>query len=221
MDRIAKICSLLSETETFADVGCDHGYMAEYMLKNCLCRTAYITDISEKCLKKAETLLDGYIRAGKCIPVVCDGLAGVPKDCGFVLIAGMGGEEIVRILSESFLPKKFLFQPMKNSEKLRRYLAARGAMLERDFTFSDGTAFYDVILGQSEGGGTYTEEEFFFGRENLRSPSADFIEKWESEAAKLRSYLERDNMAAPHREDLTSRLTRIETLLDKIRLSVF
>ncbi len=221
MDRIAKICSLLTETETFADVGCDHGYMAEYMLKNCLCRTAYITDISEKCLKKAENLLGGYIRAGKCVPVVCDGLAGVPKDCGLVLIAGMGGEEIVRILSESFLPQKFLFQPMKNSEKLRRYLVARGAKIEHDFTFSDGTAFYDVISGRSEGGGAYTEAEFFFGRENLCSPSVDFVEKWEREAAKLRSYLERDSMTEAHRQDLTSRLTRIETLLDKIRLIAF
>mgnify|MGYP003307993812 CR=1 FL=1 len=35
--RIDTLCSLLDKVETFADVGCDHGYCSEYMLKNGLC----------------------------------------------------------------------------------------------------------------------------------------------------------------------------------------
>ena len=32
--RIRTLCSLLEKTDVFADVGCDHGYCTEYMLKN-------------------------------------------------------------------------------------------------------------------------------------------------------------------------------------------
>ncbi len=175
MNRIERLCSLLTEAETFADVGCDHGYMAEYMLGHDLCKRAYVTDISPKSLQKAEHLLEKYIEAGRCVPVVCDGLKGVPADCDFVLIAGMGGEEIVRILSDGFLPKRFLFQPMKNTEKLRRYLIACGVQIGKDFTFSDGKKDYDVLLGTHGGSESYTEREFRYGRDNLKGLSPDFL----------------------------------------------
>ena len=32
--RIETLCSLLTAAEIFADVGCDHGYCTEYMLKS-------------------------------------------------------------------------------------------------------------------------------------------------------------------------------------------
>ena len=32
--RIETLCSLLGKAKTFADVGCDHGFCSEYMLKN-------------------------------------------------------------------------------------------------------------------------------------------------------------------------------------------
>ena len=32
--RIKTLCSLLEDTDVFADVGCDHGYCTEYMLAN-------------------------------------------------------------------------------------------------------------------------------------------------------------------------------------------
>ena len=48
MDRIKKLCTYLQPCNIFADVACDHGYCAEYMLKNGLCERAVISDISEK-----------------------------------------------------------------------------------------------------------------------------------------------------------------------------
>ena len=74
MDRIQIICSYLKPCYTFADVACDHGYCAEYMLKNDLCRKAVISDVSAKSLEKAEKLLSGYIENGRCRSVCCDGL---------------------------------------------------------------------------------------------------------------------------------------------------
>ena len=53
--RIDTLCSLLEKTNVFADVGCDHGYCSEYMLKNELCNKAILSDISKGSLQKAET----------------------------------------------------------------------------------------------------------------------------------------------------------------------
>ena len=39
-ERIKILCAHLRPAETFADVGCDHGYMSEYMLKKRAVREA-------------------------------------------------------------------------------------------------------------------------------------------------------------------------------------
>ena len=57
MDRISILCSFLDKCTSFADVACDHAYCAEYMLKNNLCESAFVSDISEKSLSKARKLL--------------------------------------------------------------------------------------------------------------------------------------------------------------------
>ena len=76
--RIETLCSLLTAAEIFADVGCDHGYCTEYMLKSGLCKKAVFSDISRGSLKKAETLLAPYIAEGRARAVLGDGLCGVP-----------------------------------------------------------------------------------------------------------------------------------------------
>ena len=133
--RLKEICAHIPKCAVLADVGCDHGYCAQYALESGLAQKVYITDISEKCLEKAISLLQKEIDEGRCIPLVGDGLSVLPEPAA-VLIAGMGGEEIIKILTGQ-LPPIFLLQPMKNSEKLRRFLLERGANITLDYTFED------------------------------------------------------------------------------------
>ncbi len=221
-ERIAHICAAARRAQVFADIGCDHGYMTEYMLKNGLCERAYISDISAKSLKKAEKLLAREIAAGRCIPVVADGLDGLPEPCDFVLIAGLGGEEIIKILERAYLPQHFLFQPMKSSEKLRRYLVERGAKIELDYTFSEGKErrkYYDLILGDAEGGDIYTEREFRFGRNNLNGTPYPFLfqakEELEKTNARLCLALQENS-----REALLKRKTELEEVIGEVERSL-
>lgn len=183
------LCSYLDDCETLADVGCDHGYCTLNAFKSGKCKCAVIADVSAKCLAKAETLLSGYISAGKCKSVCCDGLKDIPRDIGQVLIAGMGGEEIIKILSEGFIPEKFVLQPMKNAEKLRAYLIKNGCKITRDDIFSDGKFFYFVIKGGRSDDFTenYSELQLRFGRDSLNNP---LIKSYaEAELTKRKSHL--------------------------------
>ena len=191
--RIDMLCSLLTKAKTFADVGCDHGYCSEYMLKNDLCERAILSDISKGSLQKAETLLADYIEEGRAVSVLGNGFYGVPADTEEVLIAGMGGCEIVDILSDcqyGFMPIRFVFQPMHDGEKLRRYILENGGEIERDFTFEDGK-FYDVICGKrAEHGGQvcdYSDDECEFGRENLRDMPLAFVRKIQKQIKNTRT----------------------------------
>lgn len=186
MPRIDEICSHIDRCETFADVGCDHGFCTQYALNNGLCQKAYITDISVKSLEKAVTLLKDFISKGRCVPVCCDGLASVPKDTDQVLIAGMGGNEIIKILKEGFIPRKFILQPMKNASLVREFLIERGCKITYDGIFKD-QKFYFLIKGESEGTTeAYTPCQLQFGKDSLNNPV--FYEYAENEIKKKLEY---------------------------------
>lgn len=212
-ERLREICSRLHAVETFADVGCDHGYCTRYMLENGLCERAYISDISAASLKKAEDLLRNYINAGKCVSVCADGLEGIGKPCDLVLIAGLGGEEIVRILQKE-IPAAFVLQPMKNTEKVRAFLSERGCSVQADYTFEDGK-FYDLIVGKKDGGAEYSDWEIRFGRDNLRAPSQAFLNKIKQETGRLKTRLLAP-MKRESREELRRRLYDLEVICDAI-----
>ena len=213
MDRLSLICAHIPACRVFADIGCDHGYCTAYVLEKGLCERAYVSDISAACLKKAETLLAAEIAAGRCVPVCADGLDGV-KDADCVLIAGMGGEEIVRILLRAPLPERFILQPMHNVEKVRRHLLARGAHIEEDFTFEDGK-FYDLIVGSAAGGDVYSDFEYRYGRDNLKAPSAAFLRKVRKDADVLREALAA-GVRGEQREALREKLHELEAISDAI-----
>ncbi|MBQ2717588.1 MAG: SAM-dependent methyltransferase [Clostridia bacterium] len=167
--RLEKIFSYLTSCEYLADVGCDHGYIAKLALDSGIAKKVCISDISEKSLNKAINLLSDY-GDEKVFSVVSDGLELVPNTVDQVLIAGMGGEEIVKILSSShFLPKKLVLSPMKNGEKVRKLLIELGYEIVHDTIFSDGDKFYFLITADFGGKSVYTDMELEFGKESLKS----------------------------------------------------
>lgn len=218
--RLQTLCALLERAETFADVGCDHGYCSSYMLENGLCERVIFSDISKGSLQKAETLLAKYVASGRATPVLGDGFFGVPKETEEVLIAGMGGSEIVSILSDKtygFLPKRFVFQPMHDAEKLRRYLIEKGAEIERDFTFFDGK-FYDVIVGKKEKRAgqvcDYSDAEYEFGKENLKIFPKAFKEKIEKQLKNTQTYLKEPSLGQQARAELIKREEKLKGVLN-------
>lgn len=219
--RIETLCALLKRTTTFADVGCDHGYCSEYMLKNGLCEFAILSDISKGSLQKATTLLREYVNAGKAKGVLGNGFVGVPKDTEEVLIAGMGGEEIVAILSHErygFMPQKFVFQPMLNPDKLRAYILENGGFIERDYTFRADGKFYDVIVGRKRGKDEprqiYDEWQTEFGRDNLAERGEAFLARVARRLTDIDGFLAREGLQEKSREELLQRKERLQRVLN-------
>lgn len=216
--RIDTLCSLLTPARSFADVGCDHGYCSEYVLKNGLCDNVIFSDISKGSLQKAERLLKEYVAEGRAKPVLGGGFYGVPKDTQEVLIAGMGGSEIVGILSDKkygFIPERFVFQPMHDAEKLRKYLLDNGGYIERDYTFFD-KKYYDVIVGGKWNGKerqTYTALELEFGKENLATRPEAFLERTRKQLKQIYAYLSRENMQEESKQELEARKCRLQEVL--------
>ena len=135
-DRLRKIAFHVGSDSSIADIGTDHGYLPIYLVQNEISPHAILTDINSGPLKTAwknvtgETKDDLHIsdkvkekyqfRQG-------DGLIPLEKaEVDVVVIAGMGGDLMVEILSKDYKKScsfsKFIFQPRTNSAILRKWL---------------------------------------------------------------------------------------------------
>lgn len=172
--RLEKIVGEIPECEVLADIGCDHGYAAAAALETGKCKKVVVADVSAKCLQKAEKLLSEYY-PDRFESVVSNGFEKIRGvDCA--LIAGMGGELIVDIITRAVeLPEFLVLQPMKNSEKVRECLIKSGYKVLRDYTFKD-VKYYDILVAQKGIDRGYTERQLIYGRDNLIERGADFLE---------------------------------------------
>ncbi len=210
-ERLKEIFSLIPECEVFADVGCDHGYISLAVMKSGKARKVIFSDVSAKCLKKAEILLSSYVKDGFAFGYVSNGFEKLPSsDCA--LIAGMGGEEIISIINGAkSLPKTLILQPMKNSEKVRLLVVKKGYKIKKDYTFFAEGKFYDVILCE-EGEDCLTEQEAWFGRTNLQERPTAFLDKWKAKKEEIKRYLTKKNIGEKSKLELLAELERIEKI---------
>lgn len=191
-NRLETLFSLAGEGETFLDVGCDHGLVSEKALKSGKFKRVIITDISAKSLQKAVKLLKPY--GDRVTALVADGFTGINENASVAFIAGMGGEEITKILSSgNTLPNKMVLSPQGHSDKVRVALVNLGYEIIRDFTLFSANKYYDAILAEKTGKVTkYNQLQYKYGKENLLKKPADFISKIKKDLNFKLSLLSRD-----------------------------
>ena len=211
-DRLNKIFARLSPCGVFADIGCDHGYIAKAMLDSGKCEKAIISDISAKCLSKAEELLRPYIESGKAESVVSDGFNKVGY-CDLSLIAGMGGEEICSIInSAKILPERLVLQPMKNCAHVRLCAVNAGYKIVYDSVFKSAGKFYDLIVLE-KGLDTLTQEEIEFGRDNINEKGKAFIEMLSIRIKRLKEYILNPEVKGETKENMIKEIEKLEKYL--------
>ena len=211
--RLEEIFSLLPCCDTFAEVGCDHGYIAKQMIKSGKCKKVIASDISKKCLSKAKALLASEILQNKAVMVVSDGFDNLPE-FDLALIAGMGGEEICAILNRAkTLPKKLVLQPMKNSDKVRSTAVELGYRILKDYTFYCDKIFYDVMLLEI-GEDSLTPEEIEFGRTNLKERPQAFIDKLKNKITALLSFAKGESLKEETKTKMEMEAKRLQSYVN-------
>ncbi len=149
--RIYALCDQVSQGETVADIGTDHGYVPMLCVRNGVSPYAIMSDISSGSLSKAvETFNLVGIDADSSYFRVADGLDAIePGEVDDIIIAGLGGITITEILdadidkTRSF--KKIIMQPRKHSGNLRYYLYTRGFDIISEVLVPEGKFICEVI----------------------------------------------------------------------------
>lgn len=138
--RLAAVASFVPRGSVVTDVGTDHAYVPIWLLQNGVCERAYATDRRTGPLENAAADARRCGVSGLLTLRCCDGLtACAPEESDTVILAGMGGETMLHILSASpwAFGKRLILQPQTQIRTLRAALGRRGlavldAALARD-----------------------------------------------------------------------------------------
>ncbi len=155
-ERLATIAALVRDGVIVADVGCDHAYLACHLVASRKCPRAYACDVNQGPLAIARRNIMAHNLGSRILVLCTDGLQGVPLDCvGDVVIAGMGGDLIARILLECQCCQnnwmQFILQPMSKPEHLRVALYRGGFALRDEVAVICGKFVYTVMVAQFTG----------------------------------------------------------------------
>ena len=161
-----KLCAdLVRDGVSIADIGTDHAYLPCYLVKIGKCISAVASDIKIGPLEKAEETLNVYGVKDKVRLNLGAGLNGIlPDECDDIIIAGMGGENIAAMLSESEWicdpSKRLILQPMTSISDLRRFLCLNGFNIISEFVAVEGKRYYVVIHSDYNGNSFEPSEAF-------------------------------------------------------------
>lgn len=143
MDRLSVIKSLVPEGAVVVDLGTDHCKIPNALVKAGY-QPVYATEASKGPLEQAKrNAIEGVILS------LHDGLLGFEEAVDTVIIAGMGGELIIKILKESLSKFKamdaIILQPMQQIEALRRFLLEQDFYLDKEEIVRENEKYYQVF----------------------------------------------------------------------------
>lgn len=175
----ARLCSAIPYIQRggrVADIGTDHAYLPIHLVKEGLAERALACDINEGPIESARQNIREAGLADRIDTLRTDGLHGVeafaPTD---ILIFGMGGELILRILSEAPWIRRpgisFVLQPMSRASVLRKWLLEEGFSIKGEQLTRDGRKYYQTLHAVFGGEPTScSEEEALLGRLQENAP---------------------------------------------------
>ncbi len=223
--RMKCIADCVFENAILADIGTDHGKLPIYLAKIGKIKRAVASDINEMPLQKAVDNIKKYGYEDVIDTYLTDGLKGIENfspDC--VVIAGMGGELIEQILSNSTLDKnnvKFILQPMTKEEHLRRYLCENGFKITDEYIVKEGKLYQIICCEYSGCRYEMSDCEYLLGKINIEKKEQLFTELLDKVIDRIKTKIEgkcRAGIEVSYEEQILSRLLEIrEKSYDKCK----
>ena len=162
-NRLLACCGYVKPGDRVADVGCDHGYLGIYLLKNGIASAVIASDVREMPLQSAVRNAEKYGVEEHMSFYLSDGIRDVPREFDCMVCAGMGADTMMSILDAATWLKseryRLILQCQSKRPELRRYLYRQGYAIHRETLAKDGKFIYPVMEVVYAPGETLTAQQ--------------------------------------------------------------
>lgn len=142
--RLQTISAFIEKEDVVLDVGCDHALLGIYLVLNKGVKVIG-SDINAGPLEKAKENLKKYHLTRKIELRLGDGLSVMSSDINTIVISGMGGLSIIKILEnikEFPQVKKIVISPNNDFELTRKEIFKLGFYLEKEEMVLESGKYY-------------------------------------------------------------------------------
>lgn len=175
-NRLKQIALLVRPDVVAADIGTDHAYLPIWLVQNEVCKMVISSDINQTPCQRAAVNVSLYGLEHKIKVIQVDGLNGIDKyNPDDIIIAGMGGELIWEIISDSDYVKnnkiRLILQPMTKVSKLRKMLLDNGFNIINETLADEDRRIYEIICVEYSVDDMirYSDLELLIGRKNIEN----------------------------------------------------
>lgn len=146
--RLQMLADMVTPGNRLVDVGCDHGFLSIYLVQQGICPSALAMDVRTGPLAAAKEHIAQNDLQEKITTRISDGLCAYQDgEADTVVIAGMGGRLMAKILSDSIDKvvkfRELILQPQSELAEFRRFLRAEGfCIVAEDAVLEDGKYYF-------------------------------------------------------------------------------
>lgn len=152
--RLTEVKNMVVPCDTVCDVGCDHGYVSIALIKEGKAKKVLACDVNEGPLMAAKVNITEEGLSDKIETRLSDGLHNVTEEDhpDAIVIAGMGGALMERILSEGKpllkTASQLVLQPQSEVFLVRKWLRENGYNIVSEKMLIDMGKYYCIINAQ-------------------------------------------------------------------------
>ena len=216
--RLSAAASFVRDGAVCADIGTDHAYIPISLVLENRVKYAIASDINEGPILKAKENIEKYGLSDKITVRVADGLDGIETyKPDSIVICGMGGELIARIIDNCDYVKKqgiqLVLQPMTSISELREYLSHGFKIYNEDIVL-DADKLYQIICAEFDGKEySYTKAELEIGKINIKNKPQLFKDLVDSVLEKKRKRYNGLKLGGYNTEEIKNEIKELEALI--------
>lgn len=200
--RLQRVTANVLSGGVVADIGCDHGFTPIYLIQRGLAKGGIAMDINPGPLERARRHIYQYGMEQKITLRLSDGAKELkPDEADTILISGMGGALISRILRDSKevvkTAREWVLSPQSEIHLVRHCIHELGFSIAHEEMVQDQGKFY-VVIRAVPGEETYQESwEYVYGRRLIENGDAvciAFLKKEKKRVDKILENISAGNM---------------------------
>lgn len=218
--RLESVSSLVTPGFRVADIGTDHGYIPLWLIRQGVIPGAIAMDIHKWPLQRAKENIQAYELEEKIETRLSDGLGELrPGEADCVVIAGMGGSLVIKILKEGAevlrTVRELVLQPQSDMEKVRRFLQKEGYRITSEKMILEDGKFYPMMRAEHGRMKKLSEIEALYGPCLLKEKNVCLKQFLEREQQTFENV--RRSLAESKTTRAKERLLEIEEKIEQIK----
>ncbi len=219
--RLQTIISLVEPGEMIADIGTDHGYVPIALVRRGICRKGLAMDVGNGPLERAREHNHAHSMENVIETRLSDGLHMLqPGEADRIVIAGMGGPLMQRILEEGEAAARaagqLILSPQSGLREFRRFLTENHYYIQNEAMLREDGKDYTILIVHDGEPEVYDESDYTYGKRIREEDIPVKIDYLKREIALRESLLDKlhaknTEKAAIRREELTGELRLAQT----------